>query len=135
MICEGLLTTAYIEAGLHRLPEFVEVTPHSEFRRTLSASGYYFEKSAALFKARPPALCRIYCSYHIPLDLTEDELYGSPEELATAVSQLDENGWNTCGNITTVTWVRAICMMTPIREEILEISLGRTIQVLPGRLE
>lgn len=134
-MAEGLLITTYIDAGLHRLPEQRTIDSQSEFRRTLAASGYLLEKSAALFKARPPALSRLYCCYHTPLDLTESQLYGSPEELATAVSQLDKDGWNTYGHISTNTWVRARCMITPIREEILEISLGINIQVAPGKLE
>lgn len=131
----GLLILAYMEAGLHRLPESPEIEPHSEFRKTLSASAYYLEKSDALFKARPPILTRFYCSYQIPLDLTEDELYGSRKGLAIAVSQLDKDGWNTCGRISAMTYFRASCVLTPIREEILEISLGINMQAPPGRIE
>lgn len=128
-------TSAFIEAGLHRLPEGGPIEPFSEFRRTLSAIAYYLEKSTALFSGRPPALSRFYCTYKIPLDLTEDELFGSAEELAHAVSLLDENGWNTSGRITVVKWFRALCMLTPIREEILEISLGVNMHSPPDKPE
>lgn len=132
---EGLLITAFVEAGLHRLPAHGAFEPHSEYRRALAASGYYLEKSGALFKARPPGLSRFYCTYQMPLDLTEEQLYGNSDQFATAVSQLDKDGWNTCGRISPVTRVRALCMMTPIREEILEISLGINMPASPGRLE
>jgi hypothetical protein len=125
----------YIEAGLHCLPENGSLESQSEYRKAISASGYRGDISGSLFNARPPALSRFYCSYQLPLDLTEDQWYGSPEELATAASQLDENGWNTSGDISTVTWLRARCMMVPIREEILEISLGRNMKAAPGRIE
>ena len=128
--------TLYMDTGLHRLPEHEAVTPHSQFRRTLSASGYHLEKSQCLFKGRPPALSRHYCSFRLPLDLADDDLYGSSkEDFAVAVSQLDKDGWNTSGRIYTVTYVRAICLLVPIREEILEISLGLNIQIPQGRVE
>lgn len=135
MMYEGLAVATYIEAGLHCLPEDGPLEAQSEYRKTISASGYRGEKSGAIFNARPPALTRFYCSYQIPLDLTEDQLFSSPEELTAAASQLDENGWNTSGHISTITWLRARCMMISIREEILEISLGRNMKAAPGRLE
>lgn len=136
-MCEGLLTTSFIEAGLHRLParESGILNPQAEFRRILSGSGYYLEKSAALFKARPPAFTRFYCTFHIPLDLTEDQLYGPAKELNIAISKLDKDGWNTSGRISTISWVRALCMVAPIREEILEISVGVNMQAPPGRID
>jgi len=129
-------STLYVDTGLHRLPEQEAVTPHSQFRRTLAASGYHLEKSQVLFNGRPPALSRFYCSFQLPLDLSDDELYGSSaEEFATTVSQLDKDGWNTSGRITTATFLRALCLIVPIREEILEISLGVNIEIPQGRVE
>ena len=128
--------TLYMDIGLHRLPENEAVTPQSQFRRAIAASGYQLEKSQALFKGRPPALSRYYCSFHLPLDLTDHELYGtSEEEFSVAVSQLDKDGWNTCGRITTLTVLRAACLIVPIREEILEMSLGVNMEIPQGRIE
>lgn len=130
------MITLYIDTGLHRLPEHEAVTPHSQFRRTLAASGYQLEKSHSLFKGRPPGLTRFYCSFQPPLDLADDELYGSSEEeFAAAVSQLDRDGWNTTGRIHTATFLRALCLIVPIREEILEISLGINTEIPQGRVE
>lgn len=134
-MAEGSLNAAFIDAGLHRLPINGEIEPQSQFRRTLSASGYYLDKSAALLHSRPPAFSRFYSTRQVPLDLTEDELYGSPKELATAVSKLDKGGWNTYGRISTICWVRALVNVAPIREEILEISFGINMQAPPGRIE
>jgi hypothetical protein len=86
-------------------------------------------------RARPPALTRLYCRYQVPLDLTEDQLYGSKENLDGAVSQLDENGWNTSGHISAISWSRALFMITPVREEILEIALGVENQTTQERPE
>jgi hypothetical protein len=60
----------------------------------------------------------------MPLDLSEDELYGGPEVLASAISKLDQRGWNTNGMVYTITWTRALCLLGPIKESILEMSLG-----------
>lgn len=132
---EGLGVATYLGAGLHCLPENGPLDSQSEYRKTISAAGYYNEKTGALFNARPPAISRCYCSYQLPLDLTEDQWYGNQEDLATAASQLDENGWNTSGHLSTITWLRARCMIVPIREAILEISLGKNMEVAPGRIE
>lgn len=126
---------AFINAGLHRLPENIEVSPQSETRRRHSATLYNLDKSGALFHSLPPMLSRFYCTYQMPLDLTEDELYSGPERLAIALSQLDQNGWNTCGRIDTITWSRARCLLTPIREEILELSVGVNFNNDPKRIE
>ena len=128
--------TLYMDTGLHRLPDYEVPTPQSQFRRTLAASGYHLEKSQSLFKGRPPGLSRFYCSFHLPLDLTDDELYGSSkEDFDVAVSKLDKDGWNTSGRISTKTFLRALCLIVPIREEILEISLGVNIDIPQGRIE
>jgi hypothetical protein len=134
-IYESMVVAPFVEAGLHRLPERVVIGPQSEFRGQLSATIYYLEKSGALFNSRPPMLPRLYYTYQIPLDLTEDELYSGPERLATAISQLDKDGWNTCSRIDTITYVRAFLMITDIREVILEMAVGVNVHTTPSRIE
>lgn len=134
-MAEGVVNAVFIDAGLHRLPINEEIEPQSQFKKWLSASGYYLDKSAALLHSRPPAFTRFYSTRQVPLDLTEDELFGTSEDLASAVSQLDKDGWNTYGRISTICWVRALVMIAPIREEILEISFGMNMQAPPGRIE
>ena len=134
-MAEGSLTSSFINAGLHRLPINGEVEPRSQFRKWLSASGYYLDKPAALTSSRPPGFSRFYSTRQVPLDLTEDELFGTPENLASAVAQLDKDGWNTYGRISTICWVRALVMVAPVREEILEIAFGTNMQAPPGRIE
>ncbi|KAL3426846.1 fungal specific transcription factor [Phlyctema vagabunda] len=122
----GIIGSACMTAGLHRLPPSspTNITPLSQYHITLAASLYYLDKCESLFNARPPILSRHYCRWELPLDLSEEELFGGPERLATAVANLDERGWNTKGDIYNVTWLRALCLQIPIREEILELSLG-----------
>lgn len=84
---------------------------------------YYLDKCESLFNARPPMLSRHYCQYSLPLDLCEDDIYGGRERLQAALARLDSNGWNMDGRICTTTWLRALGMLSPIREGILELSL------------
>ncbi|KAJ6172197.1 FAD dependent oxidoreductase superfamily [Penicillium chermesinum] len=120
----GTVRSAFIAAGLHRLPAFKEVTPLSQHRSSLASSMYYLDKCESLYNARPPMLSRHYCQCPLPLDLSEEDIYGGRERLAAACAKLDSNGWGTDGRIFTTTWIRALAMLSPIRESILELSLG-----------
>ena len=131
----GIVVSAAITAGLHRIPAGVESTPLSEYRTAEFASIYYLDKSEALFNARPPLLSHQYCTWRLPLDLDEDELFGGPVAFNTAKSKLDANGWNTRGAIHARTTLRALCLQTPIFEQILEWSLGVNVQFSCGQIE
>jgi len=111
------------------------ITPLTEYRSSLGASAYHMDKCESIFSARPPTITRFYCTYKIPLDLSEDELYGGPERLKSALSKLDENGWNTNGSIHASTLLRARCMLTPFWEELLEMTLGIKPQLTCERIK
>jgi hypothetical protein len=93
------------------------------------------DKCNSLFSGRPPLLTSQYCHCPLPLDLSEDELYSGPEVLASAKAKLDARGWNTSGRIHNATWSRALCLQSPIRERILEFSLGVNAQVTKATIE
>lgn len=76
-----------------------------------------------------------YCSYQLPLDLSEEEIFSGPEIFAEAKSRLDSKNWNTSGKIHTVTWVRALALQSPIREGILELSLGINKEITKTSIE
>ncbi len=101
--CSGIIISACISAGLHRLAQVKNETPLSEHRTALAAYGYFLDKSESIFNGRPPMLTRQYCSYSLPLDLSEEDLYGTPEMFAAAKARLDSNGWDTSGRIHTTT--------------------------------
>ena len=73
---------------------------------------------------RPPALSRRYTTCKIPLDLSDNEIMAEGEELQAIRNKLDPNGWSTSGQIHPSTSCRAWMLMSLIRDEILEISLG-----------
>ena len=96
----------------------------SELRRRLFCYVFITDKQLATFMGRPPALSRRYTTCQIPLDLSDDELMAEGEELEFIRRNLDPNGWSTSGKIYPSTAHRAWMIMSLIRDEILEISLG-----------
>ncbi|KAL4937907.1 hypothetical protein BDV06DRAFT_65449 [Aspergillus oleicola] len=130
----GAVQTAFTTAGLHHLPPLKTVTPYSQHRAAIATSMYYLDKCHSLFAARPPMLSRRYCQCSLPLDLCEKDVYGGQERLAAAVMRLDSNGWNTDDRIFTTTWLRALAMLSPIREGILELSLSVNLQFTKAQL-
>ncbi|KAJ6123734.1 hypothetical protein N7471_011051 [Penicillium samsonianum] len=131
----GTVRSAFITAGLHRLTPAKEITPFSQHRATLASSMYYYDKCHSLFNARPPMLSNRYCQCPLPLDLGEEDVYGGRERLTVAIAKLDSNGWNTNGQIFATTWLRALAMLSPIREGILELTLSVNSKFTKSQVE
>ncbi|KAH8811829.1 hypothetical protein F5884DRAFT_671116 [Xylogone sp. PMI_703] len=125
------MITTTIAAGLHRIPDSdpSQATPATEYRRRVFCSIYHIDKVHCSLTGVPPGLTRLYCHFQLPLDLDDNELFGPRDGLALAVTKLDSNGWNTQGNFSQVTSHRVISLLAPIREEILEISLGINVHL------
>ncbi|KAJ5381342.1 uncharacterized protein N7496_003770 [Penicillium cataractarum] len=121
------LNSAFIAMGLHqninsdsRIPFFL-----TELRKRLRAMVYMAEIGIATFLGRPPRLSHRYIDLDPPLDLTDSQLFSEdPQELAIAITELDEQGYNRNGEIRDVSWIRSSINFTVRREEILELSLG-----------
>lgn len=77
----------------------------------------------------------MYCTYDIPLDLSEQQLFGGPDVLNKAIAELDPDGWNTKGAIYASTWLRSRCFLTPFMERILEMHLGVNPQFTCAEIE
>ena len=73
---------------------------------------------------RPPALSRHYCSTQNPLDFDDDQFAMDPEEVETIKQNLDDSGWNSVGKAYPSTYLRALMVMSGIRDMILEVFLG-----------
>ncbi|OQE35991.1 hypothetical protein PENCOP_c012G01349 [Penicillium coprophilum] len=131
----GTVRSAFISAGMHRFTPARGVTPFSQHRASLASSMYYYDKSHSLFNARPPMLSNRYCQCPLPLDLCEEDVYGGQERLTAAIAKLDSNGWNTGGHIFTTTWLRALAMLSPIREGILELTLSVNSKFTKSQVE
>ncbi|KXH59473.1 fungal specific transcription factor domain-containing protein [Colletotrichum nymphaeae SA-01] len=97
----------------------------SEIKRKLFSYVFYVDKVLASFAGRPPLISRRYARTPPPLDLKDDHLLSDEASLARHVAALDENGWNTKGELYSATIVRARVMLAHIRDEIFEIALGQ----------
>jgi hypothetical protein len=77
----------------------VGVTLRTEIRKRLSASCFWSDKELAMFTGRPPAWSHRYHSCPLPYDVSDEALIEGGERLKQELSELDENGWNTKGEI------------------------------------
>ncbi|KAJ0160375.1 hypothetical protein CTA2_8086, partial [Colletotrichum tanaceti] len=96
----------------------------SEIKRKLFCYIFYMDKVLASFAGRPPLISRRYARTPPPLDLKDEYLLSDEATLARHVAALDENGWNTEGDLNSATIVRARVMLAHIRDELFEIALG-----------
>ncbi|KAK1246073.1 hypothetical protein MKX07_005142 [Trichoderma sp. CBMAI-0711] len=111
-----------------------EPTLASESRRRLFAQLFVGEKDGVLFTGRPPRLSHRYAFTPLPLDLRDEDLLAGGEALERAVAGLDENGWNTGGKIYSATVTRARCIVAMIRDELVEIGIGKPRQKVASTL-
>lgn len=125
---------ACVTVGLHRLP-MEEDTPLQQWRRALFASADFNDKGHSSFNARPPMLTNLYCRKRTFFSLSNEVLYSTPAKVRAAMSKLDPNGYNTDGTVHDLTWAKALYSFTPIREEILMLSLGVEVHFPPERIE
>ena len=111
--------------GLHRQMDTGRpISFLSETKRRLFTIVFNIDKGAALLTGRPPALCYRYSRFKLPLDLSDEVLIQGGETLQAAVAALDENGWNTSGEIYQTTATRAHGMLAQVLNDVLELSLG-----------
>ncbi|RYO96268.1 hypothetical protein DL766_002326 [Monosporascus sp. MC13-8B] len=87
--------------------------------------------STVSFTGRPPLLCRRYTSTPLPLDIKDEDLFSDEATLAKTVDYVDENGWNTRGQLYSSTFIRARALIASIREEIFEVALGQNHRAPP----
>lgn len=106
----------------------------SESRRRLFAQMFVAEKIAMVFTGRPPRLSHRYAFTPLPLDLGDDGLLRGGEAVRMAVEALDENGWNTSGKMHSATVVRARYILALIRDELVEIGIGKARQTIATAL-
>lgn len=122
---------------MHRLPAYGahKVTAASEFKRRLFSSIYGSDKTHSALNGAPPTLSARFCNLSLPLDIGEDELFLPQDQLISVIAKLDPNGWNTSGEFHRASSRRAFHLLTGVREEILELSLGVDVIVSESRIE
>ncbi|KAF2437123.1 hypothetical protein EJ08DRAFT_578120 [Tothia fuscella] len=122
----GDLASSIYAMGLHQDPSTRPHVPFflAELRRRTWANAYSTDKAESTFFGRPPRLSMRYSSCRLPLDLTDEELIAPAESRDRAIAKLDAAGWNTAGQLSRQSWARIKLLISKLREEVLELSLG-----------
>ncbi|KAF9765281.1 hypothetical protein IL306_002455 [Fusarium sp. DS 682] len=105
-----------------------------EHKRLLYCYIFKNDKSEVTLTGRPPLLSRRYCSTLPPLDLP-DSCMMSEDTMAEELKNLDDRGWNTKGNISSSTYIRARYFMSYVLDEVIEVALGDDVHVTLEYLE
>ncbi len=93
--------------------------------KRLSAGCFRSDKGIAMLTGRPPALSHRYYTCPLPLDLPDSILLEGGESLQREIDALDENGWNTKGEIYDGTICRMTVLSAIIQDEVIELFLGK----------
>ena len=83
------------------------------------------DKTVSTLLGRPPRISGRYCVNVIPLDIDDNTLFLEGEELQAALSNVDENGWNLDGKFRNSSWRRVKLITCQLREDVLEVCLGK----------
>jgi hypothetical protein len=111
----------------------------AETRRRMFCDSYNQDKSISTFLGRPIRISKRHTDISLPLDVSDEELYGDEATLTQAINALDNNGWNTKGRWLRASWIvcntysksspssnrsqRLRYSSLQFREEVLEFSL------------
>ncbi|WEW60457.1 hypothetical protein PRK78_005943 [Emydomyces testavorans] len=92
----GNLISDMFAMGFHReqppgpgIPFFL-----SQTRKRIFMAAYRSDKNIATLLGRPPRIQQFYCDITLPLDLDDESLLLTGEELTAAIQKLDADGWN-----------------------------------------
>lgn len=96
-----------------------------QLRKRIFARIYGADISFATFLGRPPRISKRFCCIHVPLDLEEEVYEYEREKLTNEMQSVDQNGWNTKGEIRKHAGRRWSMILAIIQEDILEVLLGR----------
>jgi hypothetical protein len=122
----GDLSSAIVALGFHKGLKHGESGPPYlvELRKRVIALAHERDKELATFVGRPPHLSRRYCTVDLPLDIPDSAILGPVENFEAARARLSENGWSEDVMAHPAARLRAILLLSIIREEVLELSLG-----------
>ncbi|KAI1350200.1 hypothetical protein F5Y01DRAFT_286632 [Xylaria sp. FL0043] len=124
----GEFVNAIVAMGLHldvkqgkpRIPFFLE-----QMRTRMVAEAYSTDIGISSYLGRPPRLSYRYCNLTPPMDIPDAQLIASEDEIARIIASLDENGYGTSDKVSRATFMKAWLGFAPLREEVLDLALGR----------
>ncbi|KAN0077754.1 hypothetical protein V8E54_006058 [Elaphomyces granulatus] len=119
----GSLSTAIFASSLHQQKREVDASPLLiQFRQRLFAASYSLDKDIATLFYRPPMIPRQFCIWELPFDLDgsgyERNMGGGLEAKELGISL-----WNRVGIVDEASLDRIKLLMSPFREEILQLML------------
>lgn len=79
-------------------------------------------------------MSRRFCCINLPLDIDESTYSLSEDSLHTELGNLDEDGWNKLGRIQMSAVMRWSTLTAMIREDTLELLLGRKVMNITQRI-
>lgn len=110
--------------GLHHQPSDDVPFFLAETRKRMLAVSHRTDKNMSTVMGRPPRLPHRYCDAALPLDLPDEDLFREKESLQSVIQSLDDNGWNCDGKVYPATLMRMRHILSSLREQVLELSLG-----------
>jgi hypothetical protein len=127
---------ALLAAGLHEDFQDGQDSPFflEEIRRRVFARLYGIDISLATFLGRPPRMSRRFCCINLPLDIDEGTYHLIGDSLCIELESLDEDGWNKLGRIRMSAVMRWSTLTAMIREDTLELLLGRKVMDITQRV-
>jgi hypothetical protein len=104
----------------------------SETRKRMLAVTHRTDKNIATLLGRPPRLPHHYCAVELPRDLADEALFLDQESIEMALLTLDKEGWNTAGRFYPATVIRMRQILSVLREQVLDLSLGHRGETVGG---
>ncbi|KAL1896100.1 hypothetical protein Sste5346_004840 [Sporothrix stenoceras] len=98
-----------------------------ELRKHVFALLYSSDINFSVFLGRPPRISKRHCVIHMPLDVDPETYTMGGDDINVQLSQLNDRGWNTVGQIRTHAVIRWSMITSQIREEALEAIIGPEI--------
>ncbi|KAI3129358.1 transcriptional regulator family: Fungal Specific TF [Penicillium roqueforti] len=127
---------ALLAAGLHESIQEARDVPFFlvELRKRIFSRLYSIDISLATFLGRPPRMSKKFCCINLPLDIDEKCYSLSETALSRELEDIDHAGWNSQGHIRPSAVMRWSTITAMIREETLELLLGRNIYDMQRRI-
>ncbi|CAK4032986.1 Dynactin, isoform [Lecanosticta acicola] len=131
----GEVCDTVVLMGLHLEKRMDARTPFwlCELRVRFLSVVYSNDKFLSTYLGRPPHMSYRFCVLQEPQDLSDEEVCGDENTLASALARL-QGGWTTTGHPHRITWMKASSKRFALREDIVEILVSPHIQDVEARV-
>ncbi|PYI11757.1 hypothetical protein BO78DRAFT_302657 [Aspergillus sclerotiicarbonarius CBS 121057] len=130
----GDLISNIYTIGLHHQPSRDVPFFLAETRKRMLAVAHRTDKNLATLMGRPPRLPHQYCDADPPLDLSDEDLFLDGPSINAVLASLDDQGWHREARFMPATIMRMRHGLSILREQVLELSLGKSASDYGDRL-